>query len=94
MLSGYSPFYDTSSMEIYKRIINGYFECPDAIEDPAKNLIGKLLEKDITRRYGCQFGGAEDIKSHEWFGCVNWGIVKKKRIQPPWVPEVLNQNDE
>ena len=53
MLSGYSPFYDTSSMEIYKRIINGYFECPDAIDDPAKSLIGKLLEKDITRRYGC-----------------------------------------
>ena len=53
MLSGYTPFYVTSTYDIYKRIASGNFQCPQTIEAPAKNLICKLLEQDVTKRLGC-----------------------------------------
>jgi len=56
-------------------------------------LISGLLEQDISKRLGCQHKGAEDIKTHEWFSGVDWSIVHKKRIQPPWIPELTDEND-
>ena len=37
--------------------------------------------------------GAEDIKSHIWFKGVDWSMVKQKKIQPPWVPELNSSTD-
>lgn len=38
-------------------------------------------------------GGAEDLKQHSWFRGVDWSMVKQKKIQPPWVPELANNLD-
>lgn len=37
--------------------------------------------------------GAEDVKNHIWFKGVDWAMVKVKKIQPPWVPELSSNTD-
>lgn len=38
-------------------------------------------------------GGAQEIKEHNWFRGVDWNMVKQKKIQPPWVPEIESSTD-
>ena len=40
-----------------------------------RQLIAGLLELDLSKRLGCLSGGAEDIKTNEWFNGVDWDIV-------------------
>ena len=59
----------------------------------ARHLIAGFLEQDILKRLGCLSGGTEDIKNNEWFQGVDWNLVKYKRIQPPWIPELTSHSD-
>ena len=53
MLSGYPPFYDTNTYEIYRKITIGYFEFPDHLLVNARHIINSLLELDMSKRLGC-----------------------------------------
>ena len=59
----------------------------------ARQLIAGFLEQDVSKRLGCLSGGTEDIKKNEWFQGVDWNLVKFKRIQPPWIPELTSIED-
>lgn len=45
-----------------------------------KDIITRLLEKNERRRLGSETGASE-VKSHRWFGKVNWGLLRHTR--PP-----------
>ena len=89
----YPPFYDANPYDIYRRIAVGYYEFPENISIPARQLIAGFLEQDLSKRLGCLSGGAEDIKNNSWFIGVDWNIVQQKRIQPPWIPELTSDSD-
>lgn len=93
LLAGFPPFYDQNPYEVYRKITVGVFEYPPQISVNARKLIGGLLESDLSKRLGCMKSGAEDIKSHVWFKGVDWAMVKMKKIQPPWVPELNSTTD-
>lgn len=93
MLAGYPPFYDHNPYEVYRRITVGYFEFPAQVSINARKLISAFLEMDISKRLGCMVNGANDIKQHVWFKGVDWSMVSKKKIQPPWVPELSSSTD-
>ena len=59
MLSGNTPFNDKDTYCIYRNITSGYFELPENIKIEAKNLISRLLEKDITQRLCCSYQYSE-----------------------------------
>ena len=56
-------------------------------------MISGLLEQDLSKRLGCMVKGADDVKNHMWFRGVDWNMVKAKKIQPPWVPELTSTTD-
>lgn len=64
MLAGQPPFVDDDPMGIYQQILAGKLAFPRYFERAAKSLIKKLLSPDLTKRYGCLKGGAQDIKKH------------------------------
>lgn len=41
------------------------------------------LQADLSKRYGCLAGGANDIKSHPWFKGVDWNRVARREDTPP-----------
>jgi len=44
MLVGYPPFYDQNPLDIHRKIAIGYFEFPDFITMPARELIAGFLD--------------------------------------------------
>ncbi len=59
----------------------------------ARDLVKRLLTPDRTRRLGCLFGAARDIKEHPWFAKMSWDAVFNCAIPAPFVPKVRDAND-
>jgi len=92
-LAGYPPFYDENPWEIYKKIIEGYFEFPSNLESKAKDLIKHLLKVDPNERLGNGKNGSANVRKHKWFRGVDWDLVKNREIPPPWVPSMAGEDD-
>ncbi|ORX79762.1 protein kinase-A catalytic subunit [Anaeromyces robustus] len=93
MLLGYPPFYDESPYYIYDKILRGEILFPPYIDRIARDLIERLLTKDITQRLGNLVGEAEDVKRHPWFRHVNWQALYNKEVIPPFIPHYSAVND-
>ena len=48
----YPPFFDEHPFRIYEKILDGRIEWPRQVDPQAKDLIKKLLVRDVTRRLG------------------------------------------
>lgn len=92
MLTGIPPFYDKNKQAIYAKIRyknpNFYeFHSPQAID-----LISRLLDKDPARRLGT-VRGAQEIKEHPFFSCIDWEIMLNKSVIPPYTPILDSKMD-
>ncbi|XP_076887355.1 serine/threonine-protein kinase OXI1-like [Bidens hawaiensis] len=84
MLYGKTPFKGVNRKETFNNILS---KSPELVGEPTalKDLIGKLLVKDPTRRLT-----AAEIKGHDFFLGVDWdGILYVAR--PPFVPAPLDE---
>lgn len=93
MLAGFPPFYDEDPMETYKKIVSGKHEFPSYFSRSARDLIRKLLQPDLSRRFGNLKGGTNDIKQHPWFHQTDWNKMAKKQCKPPIQPKVERDDD-
>lgn len=59
-----------------KRIREGDVHIPPVpkVSKHCKDLILRLLERDVTKRLGSK-AGAADIKQHPWFRKVDFAVV-------------------
>ena len=53
LLIGYTPFYDPDPYTIYKKVVKCKFSFEKEIDNDAKDLINRLLKKDVDKRIGC-----------------------------------------
>ena len=67
MLNGHSPFEAEDHLATYQKILDGQIVYPDKMDRDAVELISKLLQKDISRRYGNLRDGCKDIKEHPFY---------------------------
>ena len=93
MLAGYPPFYADNPLGIYEAILGGKIAWPQAVDGLPKDLVRKLLVHDRTKRIGNLRNGAEDVKTHKWFKELDWEEVFNKKLKPPFVPKVKNEED-
>ena len=97
MVGGYSPFADHErgdQMVICKNILRGHVRFPSVINNSdLKEVIMRLLDKDITKRLGMLKGGAKDIKAHRFFRKINWTRMLAKREKAPWTPPISDPLD-
>jgi serine/threonine protein kinase len=93
MLCGIPPFYDDNSNKMYRMVMHDPVKYPDHLSLVARDLIGRLLEKDPAKRIG---GGEEDyleIKAHEFWSQLDWNALEKKEIEPEWKPMLKGETD-
>ncbi|CAM8912085.1 unnamed protein product [Rhodiola kirilowii] len=88
MMYGRTPFAGESNDITLRNIVNATLTFPkDAdmslAEVLARDLIGRLLNKDAARRLGSKNGAAE-IKSHAFFKGLNFALIRSSR--PPQIP--------
>jgi len=88
MLTGLPPFYSEVTSEMYQKIVNGDLVFPQDMSDDVCDLLCGLLERDPDERTG-----ADTIKDHQWFACVDWDKLDRKEIEPEWKPPVKNALD-
>lgn len=94
MLLAKRPFHHLNVSVLYKLIEKDPVKFPPKCPIPAdaRHLITGLLDKDPTTRLGAR--QASDILTHPFFRDVQWDLVLKKKITPPWVPTPLTLEEE
>jgi len=93
MMCGHPPFIDDDIMELYKKILEGKVSFPRTYDKNAKTLTKKLLTADLTKRYGCLKGEAEDLKRSRWLMDTNWIKLQKKELSAPIIPLFSEESD-
>ena len=93
MLAGYPPFYDDDPMGTYQRILHGKLEFPSHFSRASRDLVKKLLQSDLSKRYGNLKGGAKDIKAHPWYQNMDFTALVNKRVSAPIKPIVKGEDD-
>lgn len=88
MLAGYTPFYDTTPMKTYEKILVGKVSYPHFFHGDVVDLLSKLLTADLTKRYGNLQNGSNDVKNHPWFSEVVWEKLLSKDIETPYEPPI------
>ena len=97
LLYGNTPFFSMDKNRMFELIEIGELRFPKTIKienqitslkvsDEAKNIIMKLLEKNPGSRLGKK--GLSEIKSHPFFGNLNFESLKAKKLKPPFKPSV------
>eukprot|EP00043_Microstomoeca_roanoka_P030150 m.24917 g.24917 ORF g.24917 m.24917 type:complete len:465 (-) comp9772_c0_seq1:87-1481(-) len=93
MLSGRLPFNSQDYEELFELIITQEVAFPSVIQEPATDLIGKLLHKDPAQRLG---GGARDgreIQEHPWFAPLDFDKLYRREIPAPFIPKIKSATD-
>jgi serine/threonine protein kinase len=97
MMAGQPPFVDDDPMGIYQQILAGKVSFPRHFEKEAKSLVKKLLVADLTKRYGCMKGGADDLRKHKWFvspkNQFDWEALIQRQLPVPVKPVVASDED-
>ena len=93
MMVGRLPFYNRDQSVLFELILLDQVRFPNSISQSAKNFLGGLLTKDPLKRLGGGPNDVEDVKSHQFFASINWSDLEKKRIVPPYKPQVSSATD-
>jgi len=88
MLAGYTPFYDSTPMKTYQKILAGKVHFPSFFHPDAIDLLSRLITADLTRRLGNLHNGPADIRNHAWFSEVIWEKLLAKDIETPYEPPI------
>lgn len=88
MLAGYTPFYDSTPMKTYEKILSGKLHYPHFFTPDVIDLLSNLMTADLTRRLGNLINGPADIRNHPWFAEVIWEKILAKDIETPYEPPI------
>ena len=92
MLIGVTPYYDKNKNNLFYNIEQGKLIIPNFVSENAKNLLRGLLQKDPKKRLGGGIRDSEEIKEHKFFEDVDWQKIYEKKIKPPKVLKINNNN--
>lgn len=93
MSAGHPPFFASDPMRIYEKIVAGKYRCPSHFSPELKDLVGRVLQVDTTRRFGNLKDGVLDFKNHKWFHEIDWDNLLSCRIHPPFIPKIRSPGD-
>lgn len=93
MRCGRSPFEDKDQLVMFKNICKRNFQFPKDYTENEKQLIGGLLQVDITRRLGYRHGGVTVIKALPYFKSIDFNKLLKGKLQSPYYPTVTGPGD-
>ncbi|WYZ34848.1 hypothetical protein EsH8_I_001124 [Colletotrichum jinshuiense] len=93
MCCGWSPFYAEDTQQMYKNIAFGKVRFPrDTLSQEGRNFVKGLLNRNPKHRLGAT-DDAEELKRHPFFGDIDWDLLTKKLITPPFKPKLTSATD-
>lgn len=91
--TGSPPFTSEYPMDVYKNILSGNVMMPAFFSPQLQDLIKKLLNPRQATRIGRTYGGTKSIMNQDWFASLNFEDLLERKIDPPFVPELSDEND-
>ncbi|XP_053577175.1 protein kinase C delta type [Bombina bombina] len=89
MLIGQSPFHGDDEDELFESIKMDTPHFPRWITKESKDILEKLFERDPLKRLGV----TGNVKLHPFFKTINWTLLEKKELDPPFKPKVKSPGD-
>ena len=95
MIYGVTPYEGENAKSVFFNILTSKIEFPTLhsgggggssreISEEAKSLILNLIDHKPENRLTL-----DEIKNHKWFENINWEDVNKRKLEPPYKPESL-----
>ncbi|XP_040850559.1 protein kinase C delta type isoform X2 [Ochotona curzoniae] len=89
MLIGQSPFHGDDEDELFESIRVDTPHYPRWITKESRDILEKLFERDPLKRLGM----TGNIRAHPFFKTINWILLEKRKVEPPFKPKVKNRGD-
>jgi len=93
MLTGAPPFTAENRKKTIERILKGKLTVPNYLTPDARDLVRRLLKRQICQRLGSGPADADPIKTHPFFKHINWADVIARKLEPPFNPPLLSADD-
>lgn len=93
MIDGRTPFYDRNKNVMFQKIRKADVIYSSIFSDSAKSVIQKMLRIDPVERLGNKEGGAKDIMDTDFFKEIDFNLLYKRQLTPPYLPEVTSPMD-
>lgn len=94
LLTGCNPFVragEKSKVDVFKRIVRAQYSIPPTITGgfASVDILKKLLVSNPDLRLGSQ--GIDNIRQHDFFTGMDFSLLLKKELSPPWIPILKNE---
>ncbi|XP_014676485.1 PREDICTED: ribosomal protein S6 kinase beta-1-like, partial [Priapulus caudatus] len=93
MLTGAPPFTAENRKKTIDKILKAKLNLPPYLTQDARDLLKKLLKRQVGARLGSGPEDAKPIKAHSFFRHVNWADVISRRMEPPFKPALIGDDD-
>ena len=67
LFNGVSPFVADDPLATYQKVLDGKIDYPQRMPTHAIELTVRLLERNVSKRFGNLANGANDIKAHKFY---------------------------
>lgn len=86
MLTGLPPFTAENRKKTIETILKGKLNLPAYLTPDARDLIRRLMKRQVAQRLGSGASDAVAVRAHPFFKHVNWEDVLARRLEPPIKP--------
>ncbi|XP_057322716.1 ribosomal protein S6 kinase beta-1-like [Microplitis mediator] len=93
MLTGMPPFTADDRKKTIEKILKGKLALPQYLTPDARDLIRKLLKRQVAQRLGSGPEDAEQIMNHNFFKHISWQDVISRKLEPPFKPSLKSADD-
>lgn len=89
MLTGNPPFSAENRKKTIETILKGKLNLPAYLTPDARDLIRRLMKRQVSQRLGSGPSDGLEVRSHPFFKNVNWKDVFERRLEPPIKPVLV-----
>ncbi|XP_054168643.1 calcium-independent protein kinase C-like [Oppia nitens] len=93
MVVGTSPFHGTDEDELLWNVCNEEIFYPLYLSQNIKKILVLLLNKIPEKRLGMPTSGLDSIRSQPFFQGIEWLLVEKCQLKPPFIPNTNSAID-
>ncbi|XP_056639244.1 ribosomal protein S6 kinase beta-2 [Diorhabda sublineata] len=93
MLTGAPPFTAENRKKTIEKILKGKLNLPPYLTADARDLVRKLLKRQVPSRLGAAPEDAAAVKRHQFFKHIVWDDVLRRKYEPPFKPSLASDDD-
>nr|WBK62803.1 kinase S6 [Sogatella furcifera] len=93
MLTGAPPFTAENRKKTIEKILRGRLHLPPYLTPDARELIRRLLKRQVAQRLGSGPNDGGCIRYHPFFKHINWPDVLSRKLEPPFKPSLTGEDD-